>query len=482
MAAIVAAAAVALTLAVLITGATASAATPNPPPGHQCNNEKSGVCLPESVIQSNCAKNAEMDENAAVCRTSAPAPPQVFSAPASRQAVVVAPPPPPPHFTAPPPPPEPSTEVEAAATTPTPTPTPKPPPRVPILRGEAPAPPPQASEPAALPPITGVASPLQISTDPKLIGVNLFIALILAALLALPAELLNATIRENYATIVSWLGFSKGRLSGVHGALDRLPSHLALALFVVVGAVLYTFLDPGAGLNLTTAAEIVGLIGALGIITGTHDIARGEYMRRRFKKSGRLITFPGAIVFAIGLVVISRIFNFEPGFIFGLTTGIAFSDSLSDREDGHGLAVASLFVLAVSFLAWFIWIPVKGAAEGSANPGFLIVTLDTLLATVWVAGIQSVVFSLIPIRFMDGIKVALWSRLTWLAIYVFALFVFVHTVLHPRDNQVGSSTAPQVLYLSIMLGSLTLVAVSLWLFFVIRNRRHPEVVEEAATA
>ena len=468
-------------VAVIVSAVSVSAA---PAPAGTCpgSSPAQGPCRSTYNHEVQCAVHPVP---APICHN-APAPPPVVVPPPPVIAapVVVAPPPvvqaPPAVLpNAPPPPvptPAPVAQVQAATAPPVLQ------PRVPIRIGEATAPPqPQVAQPQALPPITGIASPLQISTDPRLIGINIFIALVLAALLALPAELLNATIRENYATIVGWLGFSKGKVSALHNALDHLPSHFALILFVVVGAVLYTFLDPGAGFNLTTAAEVLGLIGALAVITGTHDIARGAYMRRRFHKRGRLITFPGAIIFAIALVVVSRIFNFEPGFIFGLTTGIAFSDSLSEREDGHGLAIASLFVLAVSFAAWFIWIPVKGAAEASSNPGFMIVTLDTLLATVWVAGIQSVVFSLIPIRFMDGLKVALWSRLVWLGIYVFALFVFVHTVLHPRDNQVGNSSA-SVLYLSIMLGAFTLLAGSLWLFFVIRNRGKEEVAEEVATA
>ncbi|MFN2583067.1 MAG: FGLLP motif-containing membrane protein [Candidatus Dormibacteria bacterium] len=333
---------------------------------------------------------------------------------------------------------------------------------------------PLGAQPASnngLPPITNVPSPLQISLSLKLIGINMLVALILAALLALPAELLNGTIRENYDDIARWLGFQRGKASKLHQAWSSLPSHLTLISFVVVAALLYTLLDPGAGLKLTTAAELVGLIGALALITGTHDVARNAYIKRRFRKRGRLITFPAGIVFAVGLVIISRMFNFQPGFIFGLMTGIAFSDQLSDREDGHGLAVASLFVLAVSFAAWFIWIPVKGAVDGNPNAGFPLVAADTLLATVWVAGVQSVVFSLIPIRFMDGEKVVVWSRIGWAVLYVFALFVFVHTVLHPNDNQIGTTNTAQVVYLAVMLVGLTVVSVSTWAFFFVRHRR-----------
>jgi hypothetical protein len=470
----VALASVGISALVLINAASVSAAPPPPPGTCPATGEPHGDCRSDYNHDQHC-----LEHPIPVAPFCSAAQPEQSSAPASSQAVVAAPVQP---IQSQVPPVEslaPAAEVEAAAT-PAP-PMPRPSPREPILRSEAPQSPPQVTQSAQqLPPITTVATPLTVSTSLKLIGINIFIALILAALLALPAELINSTIKENYTDITKWLGFTKGKMSGLHAALHHLPSHFALVFFVVVAGVLYTFLDPAASFNLTTAAELVGLIVALAVITGTHDLARNAYVKRRFKRRGRLITFPAGIIFAVGLVVVSRIFNFEPGFIFGLMTGIAFSDGITEREDGHGLWIASLLVLAVSFAAWFVWIPVKSSVDASHDPAFIMVALDTLLATVWVAGVQSVVFSLIPIRFMDGEKVALWSRVAWFGIYVFALFVFVHTVLHPRDNQVGTASEAQVIYLSVLLGALTLVAVSLWAFFLFHNRRKEKLTEEPA--
>lgn len=300
-------------------------------------------------------------------------------------------------------------------------------------------------------------------------------------MLALPAELLNSTIRENYGEITSWLGVTKGKFGALHHAWANMPTFASLAVFVTLGAVLYTFLDPGAGFNQVTAAELIGLIGALGVIAVTHDLARSEYHRRveHRKARGRLITFPAGIAFAVVLVIVSRVFGFQPGFIFGVVTGIAFSEHMSDKDEGRGLAIASLLVLLVAFVAWFAWIPVKANVEGSHNPAFVMVALDTLLATVWVAGVQSVLFSMIPIRFMDGEKIAKWSRWGWLGIYIFALFVFVHTVLHPTDSQAGGTNAAQIVYLSILLGVLVVASVSAWLFFFFRNRREKPATAEA---
>jgi hypothetical protein len=322
-----------------------------------------------------------------------------------------------------------------------------------------------------LPSIVSVLSPLQISTNIQLVATNLLLALLLVLLLALPAELLNAAVRENYGDITRWMRITGGRLHTLHRITSELPTHMSLLLFIGLGAFLYTLLDPAFGFNFATGAELLGLMGAFAAITVTHDLARSTYFKRRLKKRSRLTTFPAGLIFAVGLVLLSRVLHFQPGFIFGLMTGLAFSTELSDREDGKGLALASMVVLLVSVAAWFVWIPVKQGVDATSSPSFIMVVLDTLLATVWVAGIQSIIFAFIPLKFMDGEKVVAWSKPGWLAIYVFSMFIFVHTVLHPTSVRFGNSDQAAILSLLILLITFSVVAVTVWTFFYVRQRR-----------
>lgn len=50
--------------------------------------------------------------------------------------------------------------------------------------------------------------------------------------------------------------------------------------------------------------------------------------------------------------------------------------------------------------------------------------------------------------------------------------------MHPRDNGVGTQSSVSVVYRSVLPGVLTLIAVSMWAFFFVYNRRH-EKREEA---
>ncbi len=321
----------------------------------------------------------------------------------------------------------------------------------------------------ALPPILNVASPDTIALTPESLAVSLVVAVLLLLLLAVPAELLRATIRENRDGIRRRLHLD-GNLSQRWGnVLAQLPLFISLSASVLVGALLYAFLDPGFGPNLTTAAEVLGLVGALLVLTFAHDVARGSYVRRRFGSRGRLTAFPAGIAFAVGLVLVSRIFHLQPGLIFGFMTGLAFSKRLADRDQGHGLAAATFIVLLVSFVAWFAWVPVKNGVAATADPGFWMITLDTLLVTIWVAGVQSIIFALIPLRFMDGEKVIAWSRMGWAVIYVLTLFIFVQTILQPTTERFGQRNS--LMALASLLALFTVFSASVWAFSALRLRR-----------
>jgi hypothetical protein len=320
-----------------------------------------------------------------------------------------------------------------------------------------------------IPAITDVASPDEVSLNLGSIGQSMLIALVLLALLALPALLVNATIRENRDDIQQWLSNNGSRLKRSGQMLGRIPRVLSLGGVILGGSVLFALLDPAFGLNLTTAAEVMGLLGALLALTFAHDLARRSYVKRRFRTSGRLMVSPAGVVVALCLVLVSRAFHLQPGLIFGLLTGLAFSKRLTDRDAGHSLAVATFLVLAVSFVAWFAWAPVKSGVATSPNPGFWMITLDTLLVTIWVAGVESIVFALIPMRFLDGEKLMAWSRAGWLVIYYLCLFVFVQTIMQPTTERFGEQ--PSVISLAAALFGLTVVATGVWLYSALRHRR-----------
>jgi hypothetical protein len=173
--------------------------------------------------------------------------------------------------------------------------------------------------------------------------------------------------------------------------------------------------------------------------------------------------FPLALVAAVVLVVCSRVLGFQPGFIFGITCGVAFSTEIGDADEGRSAAVVSIVLLVLAISSWLLWIPVASAAQ---QPGATIDIrfFDAFLSTLWVGGIQAVLFGLLPMRFLPGEKVWAWSPKAWIALYGTTVFVFVQAIAHPSSGQWGSGRAsfwsmlfPFAVY--------SAVAVGVWVWF-----------------
>ena len=215
-----------------------------------------------------------------------------------------------------------------------------------------------------------------------------------------------------------------------------------------------------------TSAIFVGL----GMIMFAHEYVRAWYVKRFLHVPAHFETFPLGIALAVVLVFFSRIAHFQPGYVFGIVAGVAFRGSVEDREEGKSLAVASLATLVLALATWIAWIPVRDAAV-LPHPGVVAIWFDALFAFVWIFAIQTVVFSLVPLRFLDGDRVIRWSRVGWLLLYLAGMFVFVTTLVHPTSEQYGGSSKASFWSMLILFVSFTAVAIGLWAWFRFEDHR-----------
>jgi len=86
-----------------------------------------------------------------------------------------------------------------------------------------------------------------------------------------------------------------------------------------------------------------------------------------------------------------------------------------------------------------LWTPVLATTR--ANHTVPLVILSAAMAAVFLGGMTSVLFSMLPLRWLDGEKLLAWRRFLWLGLVVVAMFLFVHVVLnnaagtpHPGRN------------------------------------------------
>ena len=313
--------------------------------------------------------------------------------------------------------------------------------------------------------------PTEVSLDLGLLASNAGLAALIVLLFAFCSELFNKTVEENYDEIQGWLAPLRRGLGQAREALSDIPRFVPLVALTVLVGILSGFLDPDFGFDRVSLALLLGLVIAFLVATLTFELVDGAHARRRGAE-GYLRLFPAALVVAFVCVLLSRLVHFKPGYLFGLVAGFTIlRGRLSEDDQGRGLGLAALALLGVCLVAWFAWIPLDHAAEGT-SPGFWTLVGDAALAGIFVTGLEALVFQLVPLRFLDGAKLKAWSTLAWAALFTLTIFGFLQVLLRPAETGYADTAPRESLATAIVLFVVfALGTVSFWAFFRIRGPR-----------
>jgi hypothetical protein len=220
------------------------------------------------------------------------------------------------------------------------------------------------------------------------------------AIVVFPGELFNRTLKENYNRIGNWLTF-------IGGPLRPVAKHLHADGWRGVTAV--TALT--AGLYALTEAEssspfaaYLGTLAGLLVVTIASGLAAVLYLRQR--GGGGFRAFPGALVFAAVTAMISLVLHLEPGYVYGLVFGYEVKQK-STRNDGVAAALSGASILIVSVTAWLGWAHLPG------GDSLLLASLHTMLRFISIAGVETVIYGMLPLQFLEGAKVLAWNPLVW---------------------------------------------------------------------
>jgi hypothetical protein len=362
-----------------------------------------------------------------------------------------------------------------------------------------------------------VPGPADISLDPVVLASSAAIAAGVVLFVPFPAALFNSTLEENYAEVTAvvarlrrWIG---GILAGLFARIRRgrgadvgaqptpeAPSSepasagtasagarrgpritlddafwrspLGILAFLLVSALLYGLLDPTFGIDGESLATFLGLALGLGAMLLAFAIpmligGRGHGLSAR--------ALPGTLLVAAGCVLISRIADFQPGYVYGLIIGFTFARPLAREEAGKLDAVAAACALGLAIVAW-IGLPMVRDAAASGDPPFTVTLLETAFATVIVAGLEAAAIAMLPMRFLPGERVRSWNQRAWAALLGVAAFGFCHVLLNPTSGYLADETRTSlftVIWLLVVFGG---GSVLFWAYFRFRPKR---AVEEA---
>ena len=314
--------------------------------------------------------------------------------------------------------------------------------------------------------VSSLPQPWQVSLDPAAIGFSVLAALIAIVLVALPAELFNSTLDANSDEIRAFLHLRpKSQVP-----IERINPAGTFTLFVFLGGILYALLSPDFGLNESSFALVVGMTIALAVTTAGFGLPQNIYMRRRFGERGRLAVVPGTLVVSAVFVILSLVVQLNPGLLYGIVAGFAFRRHLAEKEEGLLAAFATFFFLLVCLAAWFAR---SGVSAVAAEPdaGFFILTLEAALAGILLVGLESLAIGLIPLRVLNGRKIADWSFPAWMGVFVLTVAAFVHILLTPSSGYVSPLQGRSGIIFLILAGIMAAAAIAFWAYFQFRAPR-----------
>lgn len=360
---------------------------------------------------------------------------------------------------------------------------------------------------AAVPMRDAVPGPDQINLDPVVVASSVALAAGVVLVVPFPAALFNSTLEQNYGEVSGWWQRLTGRVGrdvgrgarwagsrakstvqrgdsaepSVTGAVPPQGAELAaaetpapetdaderdfwrtpagIAAFIGLSAVLYSFLDPTFGISVDSLATIVGMVIGLALMLAVYAVPLFVLTRGRgLGLSARAL--PGTLLIALVCVIVSRLANFQPGYLYGLIVGFAFTREIAKLDEGRLEGIATAVALGASVAAWLLLPVVRASAEGF--PG---IVAETALATVVVAGLEAALFGMMPLRFLPGERVRAWNPRFWMALVGVAAFAFFHILLNPSSGYLANSERSSMATVVGLLVVFGVGSVAFWAFF-----------------
>lgn len=299
--------------------------------------------------------------------------------------------------------------------------------------------------------------------DAGTVGASALLALLLLLVMAFPGELFNSTVESNYDEIAGWL--RRLRLPGLGGVWSG-PAGVVLLL--ALGALVYSLLDPGFGTDVASVASYVGLLIGLVVVLAAFELPGLFMHRRRTGELGSLRALPWTLVAGAVCVLVSRLAQFEPGYLYGVLLGVVFSRPQTDTDEGRQAAVGALVTLLVAVGAWLAlgWLRLH-ITDGS----FARIASETALAAIVVAGLESVAFGMMPFRFLNGAAVRAWSRLAWAALFGAGVFAFVHLLIGPQSGYLAELSPSGLVAALAVFAAFATISFATWGYFRFRPGR-----------
>ncbi|MEU6550159.1 FGLLP motif-containing membrane protein [Streptomyces sp. NPDC046915] len=231
----------------------------------------------------------------------------------------------------------------------------------------------------------------------------------------------------------------------------RLPGWVRMCAYSLLGGSMAVWADARTHWSPPTAGKTLGAAASMLIVLVTYEKTKDSLTHPRGNGvRSELRVVPVGLLLAALMTAMSRLLEFPVPYVYGLiAVYIVFSargdgpdDPGSAMPKGQAILIGGICVLAAAVLVWVLGAPlVQHVQAKHSPPGSLPYMLAYAVGLAVVAGIEVVVFGLLPLSGMDGHALKEWNKPAWYALYLTGLTFFFHVLLNSLHPAVGNRLA-----------------------------------------
>ena len=313
--------------------------------------------------------------------------------------------------------------------------------------------------------------------SPVAIGSAILAGLVFLVFAAFPAEVLTAAIKDRYRFMQRRGGIrSPRRLAQATAWFSTRPIVGGVTL-LATASLITGFADPAFGFDLASLRLLIAcFIAGLTVSYGANLIT-SRIMNRRWSLPTSISLRPYTLIITVIGVVLSRVLDFSPGFLFGLMLGLSFPVGTTAALRSRARVLRTGIVLGIAVIAWVAYSFVR-AGLTSVEPSFATALLRDSLAALSTAGLTGMLIAMLPFLLLDGHDLWNHSKRVWAGIYAAVVMVFF-LVVAPKPASWGDLGAKYGSWM-LVLGCLTAVSLTayFWLRWDTRRREQRELALE----
>ena len=294
----------------------------------------------------------------------------------------------------------------------------------------------QPGAPSAL--SAGFVSPAEILNNPLALVTAGSLGLALVLLVLVPAEFFGEALANHYGSMGGFFARRKRLKRFVEGLGEWIETNrfLAGAALVFVTSVVFCFIDPSFGFDLTSLRLLLSCAASILLVNFLSAGVTERVAEKAWKVPTRLEVMPWGLAIAIVGVIVSRILDFSPGFLIGSIIGVSVIGEVSKRMETRVILLWSGVVWAIAMVSWVLAPLVPTPAVDDPSGFFFGLIGDSLTATS-AAGLTALLVALLPIALFDGGVLFKNSKLWWSVAFGVAVASFSIVVLPSASNWLG---------------------------------------------